>query len=214
MPTTTPLLEPLEPEVSPTRPLGPWANGMELSPEEYDAATEWEPGYRYELVKGLLIVTPPADFGERSPNDYLGYLLWSYAEHHPHGKALSETAPEQEVKIGTQRRRMDRAIWIGLDRPVDPETDVPSIALEFVSDTSRDRRRDFVVKRREYASIGIAEYWILDRFRRTLTAIQGDDMQVVKEGEIYRPARLPGFELPVSKLLARADRGSKPDVDG
>jgi Uma2 family endonuclease len=211
MPTTTPLLEPLEPEVSPTRPLGPWANGVELSPEEYDAATEWEPGYRYELVKGILIVSPPAGLGERSPNDYLGFMLWKYAESHPQGKSLSFTVNEHEVQIGAQRRRMDRAIWTGFNRPVDPRRDVPTIAIEFVSDTSRDRRRDFVVKRQEYASIGIAEYWILDRFRRTLTVIQGNDMQVVKEGETYRPERLPGFEFPVSTLLARATWPDQPD---
>ena len=29
--------------------LGRRSNGMELSPEEFDAVTKWDPAYRYEL---------------------------------------------------------------------------------------------------------------------------------------------------------------------
>jgi Uma2 family endonuclease len=205
MTTASTTLELLEPESTTTRPFGPWANGMELSPEEYDAATDWEPGYRYELLQGLLIVSPPAGLGERSPNDYLGYMLWRYAESHPQGKALAFTVNEHELQVGRQRRRMDRAIWVAEGAVVDPQRSVPTIAIEFVSDSSRDRRRDFVTKRRESAAIGIAEYWVIDRFERSLTVFQGDDVQVLKAGETYRTPRLPGFELPLSTLLSRVE---------
>jgi Uma2 family endonuclease len=58
-------------------------------------------------------------------------------------------------------------------------------------------------------SIGIAEYWIIDRFRRTLTVIRNDPAgpqeQVIRETESYRTSLLPGFELPLAQLLVVAD---------
>jgi Uma2 family endonuclease len=210
---TTTLAPPnvLEPKVSPTRPLGPWANGMELSAAEYDAVTCWDDDFRYELRKGILVVSPAAGEGERNPNGELEYLLREYRYRHPHGACLSLTLSEQEVAVGADRRRMDRAIWIGFDRPVKPKVDLPTIAVEFVSSTSRDRRRDFITKRREYAAIGIAEYWIIDRYQRCLTVFRGDDVRIVREGELFRPEKLPGFELDVARLLAQADAVSDPD---
>ena len=57
---------------------------------------------------------------------------------------------------------------------------------------------------------GVAEYWIIDRFRRTLTVVrpgpEGPQDQVVTEAETYAPPLLPGFELPLARLLAVADR--------
>jgi Uma2 family endonuclease len=202
----TTLAPAIEPELSATRPLGPWANGLQMSPEEFEHATEWDPRYRYELVNGVLVVSPPADIGERSPNDYLGHLLWSYQEDHPQGSALNETSPEHTVRTTAGWRRMDRAIWAGFNRRIRPNDDVPTIAVEYVSDTSRDRRRDYVQKRSEYAAIGVKEYWIIDRFNRSLTVFRGDDVAVIGEGQIHRTDLLPGFELPLAKLLAIADR--------
>lgn len=62
----TPLVPATEPELSVTRPFGPWANGLQMTPEEFERATQWDEFYRYELVNGVLVVSPPADIGERS----------------------------------------------------------------------------------------------------------------------------------------------------
>ncbi|WP_442482584.1 Uma2 family endonuclease [Aeoliella sp. SH292] len=186
---------------------GRWSNGMVLSAEEYDAATEWDDRYRYELINGVLIVSPPAGIGERGPNDYLGHWIWNYKEMHPQGQIVIYTAPEQEIRIGRNRRRADRAIWIGSARSIDPLADVPTIAVEFVSNKPRDRKRDFVVKRAEYASAGVKEYWVIDRFARELTVFRGmDEVLTIAENEIYTTPLLPGFELPFAKLLAKADQ--------
>jgi Uma2 family endonuclease len=71
-----------------------------MTAAEYDAIQEWEEGYRYELVNGVLIVTPPPGAGERSPNDDLGYLIRNYQETHPQGSVVDETLPEQEIRVG------------------------------------------------------------------------------------------------------------------
>ena len=181
------------------------SNGMRLTAEEYDALQDWEEGYRYELIHGVLVVTPPAGPGERSPNDELGFLLRSFRENHPNGHSLDETLPEQEIPIGENRRRADRAVWIGLGRRPDPLNDTPTIAIEFVSASRRDRHRDYVEKRDEYAQAGIQEYWVIDRFRREMTVFRGIAEVVVAENEMYSTPLLPGFELPLSRLLLAAD---------
>ena len=104
-------------------------------------------------------------------------------------------------------------MWAGLGRQPDPAVDVPTIVVEFVSPGRRSWRRDYVEKRDEYLALGVEEYWVIDRFERTLTVFRktekDHERQVVSENEVYRPARLPGFELPLAKLLALADRWGK-----
>ena len=65
---------------------------------------------------------------------------------------------------------------------------------------------DDTEKRREYAAVGVREYWVIDRFRRTMTVYTGDGEQVVSEQESYSTPLLPGFELPLARLFAVADR--------
>jgi Uma2 family endonuclease len=84
---------------------------------------------------------------------------------------------------------------------------VPTIAIEFVSNSQRDRKRDFIEKREEYAAAGVREYWIIARFRRSMTVFCGTETEhIVAEGETYKTKLLPGFELQLSRLLEIADR--------
>jgi Uma2 family endonuclease len=187
--------------------VGPDDNGMLMTPEEFDAVEDWEEGYRYELVRGVLIVNPPPSVGELNPNDELGYWLRSYRDHHPQGAALDDTTPEFTIRTSTGRRTADRANWAGLGRYPTYANDVPTIAVEFVGPRSRDRRRDYIDKRQEYAEAGVCEYWIIDRFRRTMTVFRGMEAELtVAEGQVYTTPLLPGFELPLARLLAIADR--------
>ncbi len=186
--------------------LGPDSNGMLLSPEEYDAVTEYDDCYVYELIHGVVVVNPIPSQAERDPNEELGHFLRLYREQHPQGSALDRTLAEEYVYTPHSRRRADRVIWTGLGRRPNPKQDVPTIAVEFVSKQKRDRQRDYIEKRREYLEIGIKEYWIIDRFKRTMTVYRpSDDEQIVAESDIYCTDLLPGFELPLQKLLAIAD---------
>jgi Uma2 family endonuclease len=197
--------------VAPSRiVLGPELAGIFLTPEEFDAVEEADRDYRYELIDGRLIVTPPPDEAERGPNEELGHRLLTYRDSHPQGSALDDTLPEQTVVTRANRRRADRVIWAGLGRRPKPDRDLPSIVAEWVSESKRDWQRDYVEKKQEYRDIGIGEYWIFDRFRRTLTVCRGTpeapEEIVVHENETYRTPLLPGFELPLRELLAVADR--------
>ena len=143
------------------------SNGMLMTPEEFDAVTDHDDRFDYELVHGVLVVVPPPGEAERDPNGELEYLLRLYRASHPRGSILDKTLSEQFIRLADSRRRADRVIWVGLGRVPDIQKDVPAIVVEFVSNRKRDRVRDYEEKRREYLAIGVSEYWIIDRFKRT-----------------------------------------------
>ncbi len=191
--------------------LGPHSAGLLLTLKEFDCA-RFQEGWRYELINGVLIVSPTPSRKERHPNEELGRLLWNYQEENPQGTSLDLTLPEETIETKLNRRRADRAIWTGLGR--DPqEGEAPSIIVEFVSWGKVNQDRDYVAKRAEYREIGVREYWVIDRFRRTLTVFsfsaEVDQERVVEEKQTYETPLLPGFELPLARLLTLADRWAK-----
>jgi Uma2 family endonuclease len=195
--------------------LGLESAGLRMTPEEFDAIEDYDENYQYELVEGVLVVAAIPLAVETGSNELLGYLLLLYQETHRRGSALDYTLPQQYVRTATSRRLADRLLWAGLGRLPNMRRDIATIAVEFVSAGRRNERRDYVDKRRDYAEAGITEYWIIDRFRRTLTVIRylpkGQRERVVPEGKTYRPALLPGFELPLARLLEAADQMDQPE---
>lgn len=110
------------------------------------------------------------------------------------------------------RRLADRVVWVGLGHLPDPETDPPTIAIEFVSAGKRNRERDYETKRDEYAAAGVVEYWIVDPFARRMTVHRfGDESstRLVTEQERFATDLLPGFELPLAGILAEADKWAR-----
>ena len=191
--------------------LGLRSSGLLMTPDEFDRLPDsvFDRHWRYELINGVFIVTPPPGNGEIAPNEELGYLLRLHKEYHPQGSIIDEVLGEQTIYATPQRRRADRAIWTGLGRIPDVERDVPTIVVEFVSARKRDFVRDYETKRTEYLGIGVREYWIIDRFRRIMTVYRngpdGVATLILKEADNYQTDLLPGFALPLARLLARAD---------
>jgi Uma2 family endonuclease len=185
------------------------SNGMLMTPEEFDAVIDYDDRFVYELIHGVLIVSPAPGVTERDPNEELGHLLRKHQDDHPEGSIIDKTVPEQYIPLPDGRRRADRVIWVGLGRVPNLETDIPSIVAEFVSKRKRDRIRDYEEKRRDYHTIGVGEYWVIDRFARTMTVFKNEagtsSELVVKADETYQTPLLPGFVLPLGRLLKVAD---------
>jgi Uma2 family endonuclease len=191
--------------------LGPRSAGLLLTPVEFDRA-RFEEGWRYELINGVLVVSPIPSAQERDPNEELGYWLRQYRDSHPQGSCLDATLAEQQIETGANRRRADRVLWVGLGR--DPEEgETPTVIAEFVSEGKVNQERDYVAKRAEYRAIGVRQYWVIDRFKRTLAVFifggEKDEERLIPEGKTYETPLLPGFVLDVKKLLAFADRWAK-----
>lgn len=185
------------------------SNGVLMTPEEFDAVKEWDDRYVYELVHGVVIVTPPPGEAERDPNGELEFLLRLFQLTRPEGSIIDKTLSEQYLPVPNGRRRADRVVWIGLGRVPVLGVDIPAIVVEFVSQRKRDRQRDYEEKRREYLALGVREYWVIDRFSRSMTVFRdapGEPLEtIIKENETYRTPLLLGFELPLARLLKVAD---------
>jgi Uma2 family endonuclease len=56
----------------------------------------------------------------------------------------------------------------------------------------------------------VREDWVIDRFRRVMMIYRQEGGQAselqIGEGDTYRTPLLPGFELPLARILAAADR--------
>jgi Uma2 family endonuclease len=182
-----------------------------LTTAEFDRA-RFRGGWRYELIKGVLVVSPTPSRKQRHPSEERGRLLGNYQEQHPQGLLLDVTLPEEMIETKENRRRADRAIWAGLGRePEDGEP--PAIIVELVSSGKVNQEPDYSAKRAEYREIGAKEYWIVDRFRRAMTVFlfsgKKDEERVIPERQSYESAKLPGFQLPLAQLLTLGDRWSK-----
>jgi Uma2 family endonuclease len=184
---------------------------MLLTPQEFDRAL-FKEGWRYELINEVLVVVPSPGRTERDPNGELGFSLRLYQYQHPQGAALDLTLSEETIEATKNRRRADRVIWAGMGRLPGPH-EPPTIIVEFVSKGRMNRERDYVAKRHEYREIGVKEYWVIDRFSKTMTvcifAEDRDQVLVVPADQTCATPRLPGFEVPLCRLIELADRWAR-----
>ena len=145
-------------------------------------------GNKYELVRGELFVTPPPTDPHETIGARLTRLLDPYVEsqglgyvYHPRAVMRfegSEVEPDLMV-----RRPHTHAVASWDDAPV------PILVVEILSPSTR--RRDQVEKRSLYMDAGVAEYWMVDAERRTITAVRlGHDDVVESEALVWRPARV------------------------
>ncbi len=93
---------------------------------------------------------------------------------------------------------------VTLDDPQDPERPSPALLLVEVADSSL--RKDRQVKTPIYAEAGVPEYWIIDVadvavevFTDLYNGVYRSS-QLLRRGDVLRPTRLPGIEIPVSDL--------------
>lgn len=207
MSTVTPPVPLIGRPFAPEREISPRDNGMLMTPEEFDELRNRDEEHCYELINGVLIVSPAPGPSEVDPNEELGCLLRNYSKQHP--GIIDKTLFEVTIQLPNSRRRADRAVWVGLGRRPNLQRDIPDIVIEFVSRDHRDRVRDYVTKRVEYLDLGVREYWIMDRFQCILTVLRRTDgqesQQVIPGNAIYRTPLLPGFELPLQELLKLAN---------
>jgi Uma2 family endonuclease len=194
--------------------LSPEDAGRLMTPEDFDAA-DGEEGWRYELIRGVLIVSPIPKKPSRGMAGKLMHFFESYADDRRLSEDQLTVMFEEEIRIPNgSRRRCDVAVWIALSRKAVAD-DAPTITVEFVSKRKADIKRDYVDKRADYWAAGVQEYWIIDRHQRRLTALRRKGRRwedhVVAEGEVYRTPLLPGFRLNLSDLFARADAVAEED---
>jgi Uma2 family endonuclease len=172
------------------------------SEEEY---LDLETNRLVEFTDGLVEVLPMPTTSHQGIVFYLCSTLVEYAKHGIAGTArvaplrvrLREgmyREPDVLFMLAAHASRAGEEYWEGAD-----------LVMEVVS--KKDRARDLVRKRRDYAAAGIPEYWIVDPQRGQITVLRLANDRYTVHGEFKRgtqatSALLKGFAVDVSAALS------------
>ena len=118
------------------------------------------------------------------------------------------------IRLWERKYREPDLIFIAtenLDKAKGAYPDGADLVVEVVSGSKKDRDRDLIEKRVEYAQAGIQEYWIVDPQQKTITVLSLDESQYVIHGQFDEGSEansllLAGFEVSVTAVFAAANQ--------
>jgi Uma2 family endonuclease len=172
-----------------------------------------EGGYRYEVIRGRLYVTPPPIFGHQYIISRLILFFGNFMADNDKGILL--TGP------------LDVILPDGIATPVQPDVifllkenlpsweaeniqGVPDLTFEIESPITR--RRDRTLKQEAYREAGVPEYWRVNPRIQTVTVLvlsedrAGYVERVYGPGDTLRSALLPGLAIRVDDLFFLPER--------
>ena len=151
-------------------------------------------GQRYELIDGVLFVTPAPGEAHQDVTGYLYTLLRAYLQGSAVGRAMISPS---DVRRGDRRRnRVQPDVFVirlteGKRPPYPYELSDLLLAVEVPSPTNP--AYDYHTKRELYLSNGVAEYWVLNAEARNLSRWRGDadPGEVLSARVEWHPAGMP-----------------------
>lgn len=105
--------------------------------------------------------------------------------------------PDVVFMLKKHIQRMGEEFWEGAD-----------LVMEVVSGNKKDRRRDLVIKRKEYARAGIPEYWIVDPREERIIVLHLEGKRyrvhgIFRKGKTASSHLLPGFMVDVDEVFSQ-----------
>jgi len=169
----------------------------------------WLPGNRLvEFDNGFIEVLPMPTTSHQAILPFLFRMLFEFAQPRVLGKVLMAGLPVRLWKgkfrepdlvfmLARHSDKIRERYWLGAD-----------LVMEIVSGTSKDRRRDLVTKRREYASARIPEYWIVDPQKREIAVLRLSQGKYAVHGKFGRGETatshlLKGFEVAADSVFSQ-----------
>jgi Uma2 family endonuclease len=176
--------------------------------EEYFALNG---NYLVEFSDGILEVLPFPTTSHQRLVVHLLIALSTFATQWDLGEVLM--APLR-VRLWRRKFREPDVVFMlnqHADRVSDKYWSGADLVMEVVSGDEKDRHRDLVVKREEYARAGISEYWIVDPLEEQITVLRLARKGYVVHGAFVKGTTatshlLPGFSVDASETFARQVR--------
>ena len=190
--------------------LTPEDHGRRVTPEEWETAQSSGGGYKYEIIDGVIQVSPPPDWDHDGIADWLHrvFVLYQVA----HLDVISRISQRCAVRVPDRPDLTEPEPDFGLYRVPAGTAGVrwhevePFLVVEILSEGTQ--RKDLVRNVRLYARVpGIREYWVIDPLpnwleptlrvhRRRGTGTRWQRPIIVGPGQTYEtPQLLPGFSL-------------------
>ena len=165
-----------------------------------------------ELSEGCLEVLPMPTIFHQLIVSFLHAALKEFVTAHASGMVLFAPLP---VRLWPGKFREPDVVYLRPERTgnLHGQPDGADLVMEVVSEGIENRERDLETKRREYATAGISEYWIVDpqELRVTVLVLEGRTYRVHGEfgrGTMAASALLPNFAIGVDNVFAPGQRGT------
>lgn len=181
--------------------------GPRITLDEWSDLPEDVPG---EFIDGRLVEEEVPDYVHEVLVAWLARMLGNWAEV---AGAIVGGSDAKLATSATRGRKADLTVYFAGRRP--PARGIvrlaPDIAVEVVSPSARDRRRDREEKMGEYADFGIRFYWLIDPERRTLEIYErtarGDyaSRRQAGHGLLESIPGCPGLTLDLDAMWSKAD---------
>jgi Uma2 family endonuclease len=186
---------------------------IEMSLDEWAAMDEDAEG---ELVDGILVEEEMPNLSHELTVTWLTRVVGNWMA----GRGGFVFGSEGKYAVAPRRgRKPDLTVYLpGSKKPQHHGvvTVPPDIAVEVVTATPRDERRDRVEKVADYARFGVRWYWLVDPSFRTFEVLErGADGRYVHAAaatdEAIEPPGCEGLVVDVRALWGEIDRLEKPD---
>ena len=165
---------------------------------------------RCELVEGCLELLPvPTNF-HHDIQDALIFLLMLHL-----GPTRASTSGRKIETVSDGGRVVDVMAYkqAPVNDPASQLAATPDLAIEVTSPGKKQRSRDYVEKRSEYARVGIGEYWIVDTDELTVTVLSLDtaedgyaEVGRFGRGDLIDSPMFPDLKIAVDQVFGGGSR--------
>lgn len=162
-------------------------------------------GNRYEIIDGILHVSPFPSTAHQRIATHLTALLYTYVKQNKLGQVFAaglKVVLDEPTGVGPD------ITYISTHRLESLQEDgyygSPDLLVEILSSKPA---LDTQIKKQKYARAGVPHYWIVDPAKKRLLAyrLDGDCYRLVAEhtaDDIFQPDLFPGLTIPLTELWA------------
>lgn len=180
----------------PGPPQGEWTY------EDYARLTDPD-GFRYEVIDGVLFMTPAPNTGHERVVMTIGARLVAALE----DTGLGRVFASPDIDAGSSTLRPDAVVVLEANRGIIAERRIvgpPDLVVEIASPSTSAYDRDPVEgKRGAYARMGVPEYWLVDPEARVVEVLALEGDAYIAHGTFAADERLASRVLPTLGLTAR-----------